>query len=346
MRCLVFLVLLAVLTSTASAYVISDIDVWIGEDGFSWIEEKIVFRGDGESGRLQLPALLDDISVSDSRGDLDYNLSEVEGRSEVKIYFREYLEEGDETTVSLKYGTHHLTKKEESVWSFRYQTPATARKTIVRVTYPVGAQILTLKPEDLLRTYVRNGVWLYPQEDYFNLSTTYRYGGVKPDLTTTTTTLAKENGGGLILDAEAIILVGVVIIVLVVLGALFTIYKDRLMGKGNGSMTVNVAEDVVSDAKVVDGKVTYDIEGSTSDKGDKTVKESVLKMLEDSELAIVKLLENSEEEEITQAYIYKTTGIPKSSLSDILKRLEKRNIIERRVSGRVKWIKLKDWIID
>jgi uncharacterized membrane protein len=52
------------------------------------------------------------------------------------------------------------------------------------------------------------------------------------------------------------------------------------------------------------------------------------------------------EDEITQAYIYKTTGIPKSSLSDTIKRLEKRNIVDRRKDGRINWIKIKDWVFD
>ncbi len=73
------------------------------------------------------------------------------------------------------------------------------------------------------------------------------------------------------------------------------------------------------------------------------VKDSIKNMLDENERKIVEILEDSNDE-ITQAYIYKSTGIPKSSLSEIMNRLERRNIIERRKDGRIKWIKLKEWV--
>jgi len=79
--------------------------------------------------------------------------------------------------------------------------------------------------------------------------------------------------------------------------------------------------------------------------GKRAVKESILNVLDESEKAVVELLINSEDE-ITQAFIYKSTGIPKSSLSDTIKRLEKRNIIERKKEGRTNWLKLKEWVFE
>lgn len=51
------------------------------------------------------------------------------------------------------------------------------------------------------------------------------------------------------------------------------------------------------------------------------------------------------EGQTTQADIYKKTGIPKSSLSDLIKRLDKRNIIKTSKKGRTKKIKLKSWVL-
>ena len=68
-----------------------------------------------------------------------------------------------------------------------------------------------------------------------------------------------------------------------------------------------------------------------------------MKMLDTNERRVVDMLLDSDTE-ITQAYVYKTTGIPKASLSDIMRRLEQRNIIKRRREGRVNWITLRKWI--
>ncbi len=73
--------------------------------------------------------------------------------------------------------------------------------------------------------------------------------------------------------------------------------------------------------------------------------DSIKNTLDENERKIVEILEGSDDE-ITQAYIYKSTGIPKSSLSEIMNRLEKRNIIKRRKDGRTKWIKLRKWIFE
>ena len=63
-----------------------------------------------------------------------------------------------------------------------------------------------------------------------------------------------------------------------------------------------------------------------------------------TELPLLPPLLEKSDDEITQAYIYKTTGIPKATLSEIMGRLERRNIIKRRKEGRIKWIRLKQWI--
>jgi uncharacterized membrane protein len=345
MKCWLLSILLLLCTPMVCADVIGDINLWIGEDGFTWIEQRIVFDSEGEYGSVTLPSFINEVTSNDDNGRLINNISEVDGVRKVKVFFPRYLEAGETKQVWLKYGTHHITTKEEGVWRINYQTQATPRTTIVRVTYPVGSQVLTLRPDDLLRTYVKNGIWIYPQEAELNFSSTYKYGGVKPVETTTTTTLPKEEPFKLDTRTFYGLILGVVVLAVAVI--VLVLYRNRLLvfSGPRDSMRVTVNEDVVSEPKAVGGKVSYDIEGSEPYVA-KSIKDSIIKMLDDNELAIVKLLENSEEDEVTQAYLYKTTGIPKSSLSDILRRIEKRNIIERRVEGRVKWIKLKSWVLE
>ena len=92
-------------------------------------------------------------------------------------------------------------------------------------------------------------------------------------------------------------------------------------------------------------KRVMDVSVGKTDVGKRTVKDSILNVLDESEKSVIDLMIKSEDE-ITQAYVYKCTGMPKSSLSDTIKRLEKRNIIERKKEGRTNWLKLKEWVFD
>ena len=71
----------------------------------------------------------------------------------------------------------------------------------------------------------------------------------------------------------------------------------------------------------------------------------ILKTLKPKESAVVNfLIENGEES--TQAKIYYSTGIPKTSLSRILQSLENKNIITSEKIGKKKKVKLTDWFME
>lgn len=70
---------------------------------------------------------------------------------------------------------------------------------------------------------------------------------------------------------------------------------------------------------------------------------SIMKLMDENEKKIINILKDGE---TTQANIYKITQIPKATLSDLMRKLEERNLIERRAEGRVKWVKLKDWVFE
>jgi uncharacterized membrane protein len=346
MRSAFFAVLLLLSAPFASADTISDINLKINGNGFTWVEERFIFESEGDYGLIAYPGSAGDFAVYDDRGNLTYEVADIDGIKAIKVNLREPLTLRKTAAVWLRYGTLSLTSKVGDNWTFAYGSPTTPRKTIVRVTYPIGSRIFTIKPSELLRTYVDEGVWVYPQETELNFTTTYQFAGEGGSEAATTTTLRSANPP----SDEMTLLLGmiVVFVVLVAAVAAYGFFKAGRRSKASqgGHLTVNVADDVVSSPKVVDGKVSYDLDATASARGIKAVKESVVKVLDENELAIVRLLENADEDEVTQAYIYKTTGIPKSSLSDILKHIEKRNIIERRVDGRVKWIKLKTWVLD
>lgn len=86
-------------------------------------------------------------------------------------------------------------------------------------------------------------------------------------------------------------------------------------------------------------KETEKLEGKTRE-----INPSIMKLMDENEKQIINILKDSEE--TTQANICKITQLPKATLSDIMRKLEERNLIERRVEGRVKWVKLKDWVFE
>jgi uncharacterized membrane protein len=74
------------------------------------------------------------------------------------------------------------------------------------------------------------------------------------------------------------------------------------------------------------------------------INQSIMKLMDENEQKVINILMNSGE--TTQANVYKITQIPKATLSNIMRKLEERNIIERRIEGKVKWVKLKDWVFE
>jgi len=348
MRRITAVFLIIALASAASADTISDINIKIGGDGYTSVEERVIFESDGDYGIIYQPPHASDIAISDAKGNLTYEMTQIDGIDALKVNFRENIPQQKTLEVWIRYGTYYLTTKTADIWTFNFQTETTPRKTIIRIAYPPGSSVLTLQPTRLLRTNVENGIWVYPQtgDEDLNLTSDYRYVGVKyqPSTTVPPTKLPIVPAT---LDIRLFygIILGLVVFVLAAI--VYYLYRNRhRTSKGRGGhMTVDIAENVVEQQNIQDGKLSYQMD-SSGPKGAKAVKESILKILDETERNIVQLLENSEDEEVTQAYIYKTTGIPKSSLSDILKHMEKRNIIERRVEGRVKWIKLKKWVLE
>ncbi|MFZ2456719.1 MAG: hypothetical protein WAX07_09610 [Candidatus Altiarchaeia archaeon] len=119
-------------------------------------------------------------------------------------------------------------------------------------------------------------------------------------------------------------------------GIIYNVSHDSAPESESGDY---VKEDVHNEKRVVDFSVGKTVAGK------RALKESILNVLDESERSVVELLLKAEDE-ITQAFVYKSTGMPKSSLSDTIKRLEKRNIIERKKEGRTNWLKLKEWVFE
>lgn len=339
---LIQLVLVFCLLQETSAYAISDINLTISNDGFVRVgEEILVYVNETPSGiALHLPAEIEDLSVTAPTGIIPHSIEYSGEFLLVSFNISNSTFKPKDRSLLVSYGSRYLTVKSGGTWFVSFYSNTTPRQTIVRLNFPKDSKILSILPAVVLRSYDKDSVWLYPQEDYFSFNSSYEYSSDVASTLVTSTTIVNVDGGR-IYPYSIIVLVLVVILFLVVLG-----FKTRLSRQDvdEGAMGIKVE---MPDVSVEDVDSSSDLNAEkVSGDAVRRVKSSMLKMFEDNELAVVGLLEKSREDEVTQAYIYKTTRIPKATLSKLIRGLERRNIIERRRAGRVNWIKLKKWVLE
>jgi uncharacterized membrane protein len=295
------------LMEESSIYRINSINLQIHENGFVDVEEELEVNNTIAS--ILAPRNILDLMILDSRGNsLQYDSASKDGMQLITFYLRS----PDERAIRLRYKTMDLTSKNASIWTLRFSALSVPRHTIIKIVFPFGSEVISLRPKDILR-YPQNltsPLWLYPQITDFSFECDYATGPSTPQ------------GGDIYVYALAAM-------VLVIISLL--IYIFFIKRRSREAILEEVAEEPVD---VRDDKE----EGSN-------IKSSVLNVLEENERLVVEVIEKANDE-ITQAYVYKTTGIPKATLSDLMRRLETRNIIERRRDGRINWIKLQEWVFN
>ncbi len=317
------LVVCMLLSALASADYVSYIHVSIDNTGKVNVKETIALS-DEEPPResIRIPGDAQKLAVYDSLGPLAYTAAQDEFKG-LQLTLSQQLRRQEERYV--EYTTQQFTSKNEGVWKLDFSLSATAFRTIIKIGFPGNSTILnwtsyrfSVGPDIL---------YIYPDSDEVNFTATYQFAG----------------GAQVPAPQPARMWWLYVLGLLIVAGTGLHLYSIRKRRKqpetgiklselevthdGNGGV-VEVAQGEVAEAE---------------EHASRELKESVYKMLEENECKVVDVLRRFDEE-ITQAQIYHTTGLPKASLSDIMNRLERRNIIERSKEGRVKWVKLKKWV--
>lgn len=315
-----------ILSQETGLSAINYINIEIEGNGFATVEEEVIVNN--TIANIFVPLHIDILSISDSKNTLRYELLPKDGR-ELLIF---YLNSPMDKTVRIRYKTQHLTGKSGSIWTLNFIGSATPQYTIVNVKFPANSDIIALR-SDIPRypANLSSTMWLYPQTNEFHFEMEYQ----------TMQTVQPPNGDNISYIYYIILLMVLVILILIVYILVIKRKKPKKLKKAVREEYRKIVEK--KDDSLVLGEKKED--NTIKEKNKRKIKESVIKMVDENEKKILDMLEASEDE-ITQAYIYKTTGIPKSSLSDIIQRLEKRNIIERRKDGRISWIKLKDWVLD
>lgn len=301
-------------------------DITVRDDGRLYVVEELLVRK-GDVVRRVIPGRVDDITVLDSRGrNIPFYESDPEADLQLLCFF---LEESGaaEDSIWIRYLTENLASRSGDVPAFAYSNYYTAGVTIVKLHFPPDSEVLSIEPKDLYRTRIKpSEIWLFPQEDTFYFTAKYR---IKAPVS------QQENNG-----FYAFFLWPAIAFIIVF--AVYFFYATRVRGKKKQRICDQKANDLFEESS---GTLLSADTKVSADKRPRRVKASVMNMLDDKESKVVKLLEESDSE-ITQAYVYKSTLIPKTSLSDVIRRLAKRNLIEYKREGRTNWIKLKEWVFE
>lgn len=317
--------LLMLLSHLACAGYISLIDLKVEETGRVSVNETISLSAeDPDPYSVLLPENTEVSSVYYSGGPLAFSVSEDVGWKNLTFPLPR-AQGKPRVDVFIEYISQRMTSKSEGVWKLEFSTPVTASRSIIKIGFPRNSTILNWTPYRF--SPAPDILYIYPDTFYVNFTATYQFkgGGVGSE--------DDKNSNNLYAYALAFAAF-MVVLVYVLLKVLRRKHPETIPAQQPQAEASN--EVSAPEASVQEDSGQEGVNG-------RELKESVSKMLEENELKVVDVLRGFEEE-ITQAQVYHTTGIPKASLSDIMNRLERRNIVERTREGRVKWVKLKKWV--
>ena len=313
------------------------IDISLDSTGVVTIDQELTLSE--TMGRLIIPKTLENLLIYDSKGnELGYEAVQSAENQLLKIY----LKSQEDKTVRISYSTQALTRKNSSAWTISFYSLATSRATIVKISFPSTVNITSFRTNQTVYLYppsLKAPIFLYPQEDKIKFEFDYRI--IAEPIT-------EKN--------DSLLYASVALFFLIIFASIILIYKKIKSPtkkiKESEEIKIEEVPETINPVARSQSRSSADESSEMSHpkageekKPDerKHIKSSVLNMLDENEKKIVLMLEESDME-ITQAYIYKTLGIPKASLSNIITRLEQRNLIEKKKEGRINWIKLKEWV--
>lgn len=348
------------------------IDIEIDTSGMVYVTEELV-TGAGDIVNRLVPNNIQGVEVLDGETVLSSELTPRDGRQVLSFVPEE--DGRKQAEIVVKYSSQGFTGKSGETWSINYSSIVTPlgsapQGTIIRLYTPKNTQITNIDYKDLYWSPVGDSeIWVYPLSEEFNLSFSYKLGVSGPLIPrpTSTTLGPADNSTGLPVESAirnyVVPFIAFLAFLLVVLWTLLFKKKSKDRGRKDSreappeeERPLAVVKDThhISDVSIEGGDLGHDVDHDVVPNVEysmkpaekvRKVKDSVKNVLDETEKRIIGILEGFDEE-TTQAFIYKSTGIPKSSLSDAIRRLEKRNIIERKKEGRTNWLKLKDTIFE
>lgn len=317
-----FIIFIGLFIASASAQeselteTIGDIELEINEKGIVTVTQDMELMANTEVylAEITIPkAKADSVKIFDldSNYALEHDSIPLVDEEIINYYFPEPLGAGENKKIKIKYSTDFFTSKEGDTWELSFYLK-TSNKSTVKIMFPENVIISFTSSAVIPSTYIENGkqvLELKPDAEEFDFLCEYKFKKTRE---------TKEPEEPEEPNVSNFMLIIFIIIIFIV--ALMYYFKFK--------------------------KPAQPIEKIEEEKElekEKRIKPSIFKILDENEKKIVKILQSSDDE-VTQAYIHKSTKIPRSTLSKIIFRLEERNIIERRREGKTNWIRLKKWV--
>ncbi|ODS39310.1 MAG: hypothetical protein A7316_11100 [Candidatus Altiarchaeales archaeon WOR_SM1_86-2] len=317
-KLLIFIALLIATTSAQEIEVtetIGDIELEINENGIVNVTQNIDLLAHATIYQYDITipkAKAKTVEISDLNGILEYDSISAGDEEIINFYFSKPLNAGEKRNIKIKYSTEFFTNKQGDTWELSFLLRVSNR-SLVKGIFPENVIISFTSSEILPSTYIENGrqvLELKPEGDEIDFLCEYRFAEQIPAIVNETKNETKkpepETQEEPEKDNDALIIVTIIITLIILAVAIYHFKKPKKSRK---------------------------------------VKSSILGVLDENEREVVELLQ-SKDAEITQAYIHKTTGMPKATLSKVMRRLEERNIVERRTKGRTNWVRLKEDVFE
>ncbi|VVB52439.1 Uncharacterised protein [uncultured archaeon] len=338
------ILLLAAITQAAE---IERIEITLEDSGSAHIENFLTFeKAENTTNTIKLSPGADNLQIEP---DVNLKLNYTYDKNTQQIQYTPTKPPTERTSFRIQYDTRLLTSKDGKTWHITFISNATPYRTIVRINFPNNSTILNWGPPARFSPCGQDCLFVFPDTEEFNYTGTYEFtGGQTTTSTPNNTTQNTQN------NPEDIWIAVLTILFIAAAALAIALLIKNKKEKKRESIVVDMPEspaiDSITSTNTEDlnhrppaGEIHAEGPASPTRAG---IKSSVYKMLEEKERQVFDIIADAGTEETTQSYIYKETGIPKASLSDILRRLEKRNIIVRRKSGRVNWVKIKEWVYE
>jgi len=369
-KIIIFIALLAVVSAVVMAQepevskTVTSIEMEVNENGLVKVTQNVELSAQAEVYQtdITIPGAKD-IEIYDSSGSLEYDVIPSGNEETVNFYLSKPINPKERRTVTVIYSTDFFTNKQGSTWELSF-TLSVMNGSTIKVTFPKNVIISFTSSEVVPSTYIEDNKQVLELEsagEEIDFLCEYRFleaaaavnESVKPQVNGTPgETQQKEsrkNGtAAQELPQETpeakkpgnyfLILLASAVIIIIIFAVLWYYSKS---GKKESQI---IGEKEKTETEKEEGK-EKEKEKEIKDTKPREVKSSIIKLLSENEKNIIEILEKSSGE-VTQAYLYKSTKIPRSTLSKIMQTLEERNIIERRSEGKTRWVRLKEWVFE
>lgn len=286
----------------------SDLRVTVSETGFVHIDQEIIVRQAGvHSITIPKTIYLDVYDTLNPAIKVKYNITETNGVQNLVLYVNKDLIFNDLAIITLEYTTNILTSKQGDIWTLSLNYKTTPGSSDVKILFPLGIKIIDTQSKDPVYSLVegRNFVMeIEPADIVFDFKTKYELRETVEEPDYTW------------------LFVGLILIGAIALTITFWFKSSK-------------------DIRLIQHKMKK-FSKPKKVKGKRRVISSVTKVLDEKELKVVRFLESRID--ASHAQISRGTSIVKTTLSKVLKRLEKRNIIEKSPFGKRHRISLQKWI--